>query len=64
MSDPFADDRPRPKPKHELGQELSTLSVFELSERIGQLEAEIERLRQARDAKEKVKSAADSIFKS
>ncbi|WP_342358640.1 DUF1192 domain-containing protein [Terrarubrum flagellatum] len=65
MSNLFADDLPRPKStKHELGQDLSTLSVFELTERIGQLEAEIERIKQAREAKEKTKNAADSFFKS
>jgi uncharacterized small protein (DUF1192 family) len=63
MSSPFADDLPRPKPKHELGQELSALSVFELTERIAQLEAEIARLKDARTAKEKTKDAAAAIFK-
>lgn len=63
MSNPFADDLPRPKPKHEIGQDLSTLSVFELDERIEQLRAEIERLQEARVAKEKTKSAADAFFK-
>ncbi|MBN9061960.1 MAG: hypothetical protein BGP06_06390 [Rhizobiales bacterium 65-9] len=65
MSNPFAEDLPRPRPKtHEIGQDLSSLSVFELTERIAQLEAEIERLKAARAAKEKVKSAADQVFKS
>lgn len=65
MSNPFAEEMPRPKPKaHEIGQDLSALSVFELTERIALLEAEIARLAEARAAKEKVKSAADSVFKS
>ncbi len=64
MSNPFADDLPRPKKKHEIGQDLSTLSVFELDERVELLKEEIERLKAARDAKEKSRSAADSFFKS
>ena len=64
MSNPFADDLPRPKPKHEIGQDLSRLSLFELDERVAQLQEEIERLKQARAAKEKSKSAADTFFKS
>ena len=64
MSNPFADDLPRPKPKHEMGQDLSALSLFELDERVQQLEGEILRLKEARAAKEKSKSAADTFFKS
>lgn len=64
MSNSFLDDPPRPKPqRHEIGQDLSTLSVFELTERIGELEAEIERLKQARAAKEQSKNAADAFFR-
>ncbi len=58
------EDRPRPKPVHELGQDLSLLSVHELDERIATLQAEIERLNAAKAAKEDSKRAADSFFKS
>ncbi|MGL4497294.1 MAG: DUF1192 domain-containing protein [Beijerinckiaceae bacterium] len=64
MADPFAEDLPRPKPKaHEIGQDLSMLSVFELDERMALLQAEIERLAEARARKESSKSAADAFFK-
>ncbi len=59
------EDRPRPKPPaHELGQDLSTLSVADLDERIALLEREIERLREARAKKEASKTAASAFFKS
>jgi uncharacterized small protein (DUF1192 family) len=61
--DPLADDKPRPKPTHELGQELSTLSVHELDERIALLQQEIERLKEARGRKEASKNAASAFFK-
>ena len=50
--DPFLEEKPRPKPAHELGQDLSLLSVSELDERIEILEREIERLKEARGRKE------------
>ena len=63
-TDPFADEKPRPKPPaHEMGQDLSTLSVAELDERIALLEREIERLREARTRKEASKTAASAFFK-
>ena len=58
------DDRPRKKITHEIGQELSLLSVEELNERIALLNAEIERLQQAATKKRASKDAANSIFKS
>ena len=65
MSEPFADDLPRRKPtRHEIGQDLSLLSVDELTERVEQLQAEIRRLEEARKAKEASRKAADSFFKS
>ena len=62
--DPFLEEKPRPKPAHELGQDLSLLSVEELTERIALLNAEIERLQQATTKKRASKDAADSFFKS
>lgn len=58
------DDRPRKKISHEIGQDLSLLSVEELSERITLLTDEIERLKQAMSKKRASKDAANSIFKS
>ena len=57
------DDRPRKKITHEIGQDLSLLSVEELSERIGLLNAEAERLREAVAKKRASKDAASSFFK-
>jgi uncharacterized small protein (DUF1192 family) len=58
------DDRPRKKVTHEIGQDLSLLSVEELSERIALLTSEIDRLREAAARKRASKDAANSIFKS
>lgn len=59
------EDQPRPKKKvHEIGQDLSMLSVDELKERIETLKAEISRLEASIKAKEASRSAADSVFKS
>ena len=63
--DPFAEERPRPKPPaHEIGQDLSTLSIAELDERIATLEREIERLKEARTRKERSRHEAGAVFKS
>ena len=52
------------KPKaHEVGMPIDTLSVEELNARIGQLEAEIVRLRAAIEARGATRLAADSVFK-
>ena len=54
----------RPKKKaHELGEDLALLSVSELTERIGVLKGEVERLEAAIRSKEATRSAADSVFK-
>jgi uncharacterized small protein (DUF1192 family) len=58
------DDRPRKKVSHEIGQDLSLLSVDELNERIALLSSEIERLRAAALKKAASKDAANSFFKS
>lgn len=57
------DEPPRRKAAHEVGQDLSLLSVNEIDERITLLAAEIERLKQAREAKAATKSAADALFR-
>ena len=62
--DPLADEKPRPKPPaHAIGQDLSTLSLADLDERIALLEREIERLREMRARKEASKAAASAFFK-
>jgi uncharacterized small protein (DUF1192 family) len=58
------DDRPRKKISHEIGQDLSLLSVEELGERIALLKSEIERLEAASRKKQASKDAANSFFKS
>jgi len=57
------DDRPRRKISHEIGQDLSLLSVEELNERIALLNAEAERLREAMTKKKASKDAASGFFK-
>ena len=57
------DDRPRKKVTHEIGQELSLLSVDELAERIALMQQEIERLQAAMTKKRASKDAANSFFK-
>ena len=58
------DDRPRKKISHEIGKDLSLLSVEELSDRIALLTSEIERLQAAATKKRASKDAANSFFKS
>ena len=57
------DDRPRKKISHEIGQDLSLLSVEELTERVNLLKTEIARLEEAAVRKRASRSAADSFFK-
>ena len=58
------DDQPRRKISHEIGQDLSLLSVEELEQRIKLLADESERLSAAVQAKRASKQAADQFFKS
>jgi uncharacterized small protein (DUF1192 family) len=58
------DDEPIKKPrKHEIGQDLSMLSVGELEERIDQLRTEIVRLEAEVRAKGATKAAAEAMFR-
>jgi uncharacterized small protein (DUF1192 family) len=57
------DDRPKKKLAHEIGQDLSLLSLKELEERIAALQEEIARLEAARAKKQASRSAADQFFK-
>jgi uncharacterized small protein (DUF1192 family) len=58
------DDKPRKKITHEIGQDLSLLSVEELAERIALMTSEIERLDAAMSKKRASRDAANSFFKS
>jgi len=62
---PAFDDEDRPKKKivHEIGQELTLLSVKELEERIGILKEEIARLQADIARKGASRTAADAFFK-
>jgi uncharacterized small protein (DUF1192 family) len=57
------DDRPKKKIAHEIGQDLTLLSVGELTERIALLKEEIARLEANMAGKHASKSAADLFFK-
>ena len=58
------DDEPKKKARlHEIGQDLSLLSVGELSERIGLLRDEIVRLEAELKTKGATKSAAEALFR-
>ena len=57
------DDRPKKKIAHEIGSDLSLLSVDELKARIGLMQEEIARLEADIGNKQAKKAAADSFFK-
>jgi uncharacterized small protein (DUF1192 family) len=54
---------PKKKILHEIGQDLSLLSIGELTERIAQLKEEIARLEAAKASKSATRTAADQFFK-
>ena len=62
---PAMDDEDRPKKKiaHEIGQDLTLLSVRELEERIALLRDEIGRLEADIKGKQAKRSAAEQFFK-
>lgn len=57
------DDQPGRKRGHDLGEDLSTLSLEELANRISLLRVEIARIEAAIGAKQASASAADAFFK-
>jgi uncharacterized small protein (DUF1192 family) len=59
----FDDEPKKPKRVHEIGQDLSLLSVGELEERIVQLHAEIQRLEAELKSKGSTKAAAEALFR-
>ena len=58
----FDDDRPRPKPVHEIGENLAAFSVDELKNRIAALRAEIARIEAELASKGATKNAAEALF--
>lgn len=59
----FDDEPKKPARIHQIGQDLSLLSVDELAERIGQLQAEITRLEVELKSKGSTKAAAEALFR-
>jgi uncharacterized small protein (DUF1192 family) len=59
----FDDEPVKKAPKHEVGQDLTLLSVGELTERIDLLRAEITRLEAELQQKGVTKSAAEALFR-
>ena len=65
MSDPFFEEtRKKKKAVHDIGEDLSAVSINELEERISLLKGEIQRLEEEKTKKSAVKTAADTLFKS
>ena len=58
------DDKPKKKISHEIGQDLTLLSVEELAERIALLNSEIQRVQSSMQLKRATRDAADRFFKS
>ena len=59
----FDDDLPKKKVTHEIGQDLTLLSVAELNERIALLREEIARLETDIGRKQSSRASADQFFK-
>ncbi len=60
----FFDEEPVKKRRvHEIGQDLSLLSVGELEDRIAQLREEIGRLEQDLEGKSRTRNAAEALFR-
>ena len=57
------DDKPKKKVTHEIGQDLTHLSVDELAQRVQLLHDEINRLEADMTGKRASRSAADQFFK-
>ncbi len=57
------DDKPKKKIVHEIGQELTLLSVEELAARVQVLKDEISRLEADMKSKQASRAAADQFFK-
>lgn len=57
------DEAKKPKRAHEIGQDLATLSVAELQNRIGLLREEIARIEAELAAKGTTRAAAEALFR-
>ncbi len=60
----FDDERPKKPSAHEIGSDLSLLSVDELKERIALLQREIGRLEAEITRKSAGRTAAENLFRS
>ncbi len=60
----FDDERPKKPSAHEIGSDLSLLSVDELKERIALLQGEIGRLEAEITRKSAGRTAAENLFRS
>jgi uncharacterized small protein (DUF1192 family) len=58
------EDRPQPKPNMVIGENLDSISITELEQRIVSLDSEISRIRAETAKKQASKAAAASFFKS
>lgn len=58
----FDDEPVKSAAIHEIGQDLSLLSVSELNERIGALKAEISRLEAELETKDATRNSAEALF--
>ncbi|MEX2318654.1 MAG: DUF1192 domain-containing protein [Bauldia sp.] len=59
----FDEEAPKKKAVHEIGEDLSKLSLDELAERVQIMKAEIERIEEAAAAKKASADVAASFFK-
>lgn len=59
----FEEEAPRKVPAHQVGQDISLLSVDELAQRIALLNEEIARLEAERAARGRTLSAAEALFR-
>ncbi len=59
----FDDDRPKKPATHELGSDLSMLSVQELRARITLLKGEIDRIEAEIESKDKSRGVAEDFFR-
>ena len=59
----FDEEAPKKKLAHEIGEDLSKLSLDELADRIEVLKAEIARIEAVLEAKKASATAAESFFK-
>ena len=60
--DPFAEDPVPRRGVHEIGQDLSLMSIDEIEERVRLLEREIVRLKEAKSGKQRSLDAASAFF--